>query len=502
MQLKKFTHYVFVLLLISVIGCQQDDIYMNEQSTEGSATITKISFNQIKSDPKHRRVAGTVDAFEKSVKLKHNATGRLVYNEEYGFYIDEENGIYIEDGEKHSYTFRIERPETGEKIENIVFTPDGSGGYKTMLAWYDIDKDEFYTLTEAELKEREVQISEYGRPPGTLNLVCKLVWRFEMAPPREGNNDGGDVQYEGIWVVDVIDCHWTGGAASGPGGGGDSGGGASGPGAPDGPACCGGGGTGGSGNGGPGPWAPHEPVVTTPVVKTPQNPDPCPKLQALLNPATTNLNNYINAVKQFYNQGMKSEVSYSFKRAVGQNGDVYSAAQNIGTETMVKIDNSQSVYSAIHLHPKRTKAAGGIFSWLDIRTLGDIYDGTFPSNREDNNVSLLLLCPNPATSDPDDYNIYAITVKNMEVLRAAIHNEWNSPKWANITDTPRRLDAIQNDLGDAYTKNYHNLENYFLQRFSGYGISLYKLDNNNNDSNWNQLLPSSTPGQPLKKTCN
>lgn len=120
MELKKLTRYFFALLLFSFIGCQEDDILMNEQPAEGSATITKISFSQIKSDPKHRRVAGTVDEFKESVKLKHNATGRLVYNEEYGFYIDEENGIYIEDGEKHSYTFRIERPETGEKIENIV----------------------------------------------------------------------------------------------------------------------------------------------------------------------------------------------------------------------------------------------------------------------------------------------------------------------------------------------------------------------------------------------
>jgi hypothetical protein len=212
---------------------------MNEQSSESSATITKISFSQIKNDPKHRRVAGAVDEFRESIKLKHNATGRLVYNEEYGFYIDEENGIYIEDGEKHSYTFRIERPETGEKIENIVFTPDGNGGYKTMLVRYDIDKEEFYALTEAEIKEREIQISEYGREPWFLELLCIPVWKFSDAPPDRGWNTGGSVQHEIGWYIDYH-CEWINNGGPGHGTGGNSGPGSG----PGGPACCGGGSSG------------------------------------------------------------------------------------------------------------------------------------------------------------------------------------------------------------------------------------------------------------------
>ncbi|MCR5861551.1 hypothetical protein LRS05_05080 [Flavobacterium sp. J372] len=236
---------------------------MNEQPAEGSATITKISFSQIKNDPKHRRVAGTVDEFKESIKLKHSSTGRLVYNEEYGFYIDEENGIYIEDGEKHSYTFRIERPETGEKIENIVFSPDGNGGYRTMLVKYDIKSDEFYTLTEDELKEREAQLALYDPTAKDFSIViCDYVWKFHY---KERDEREQWLHEPGYWYKEW-DCQFIGGGGGGSSGGsGGVGGGGSSGGGGNGPACCGGG---GSGSGGVWFGEPAPPIVTTPIPKT------------------------------------------------------------------------------------------------------------------------------------------------------------------------------------------------------------------------------------------
>lgn len=487
MAVGKITRYLWLLVVVVLSACHEDDVSMQVPPGSG-ARMEKISYSQIMQDPAHSSVAAKMAGFMHSLKEKPT-TARLEYDAQYDYYIDKDNGIFIKDGDYHSYTFRIEREETDNKIENVIFSSDGKGSYHIVLVHYDIDQEEYATLTPEQRGEREVKLAVYSSTERKfLDQVCVDIYRFKRYTHFDGELVGVFLADTEVWVLAESHCIWVGGG--GPGGGGDSGG-------SGGSGGTGGTGSGGGGGGGSGPAA-NPPLMTTPIIRPPMLKDPCVPLNEMLKPDGLNLNSYISQLAQCYDQGIENEESFSFRRILQMDESyTYSSTSNIGSPTMVTITTGTQYFSAIHLHPWDSCEQGGIFSWLDIRTLADMYNDTSPQNREDNNISLLVLCPDPI--DTDHYNVYAITVKSIVALTTALDAEWNKEKWAHLTDESERLRQIQLDLGLAYKANYNRLENYFLQRFSDYGISLYKLESNH----WNQLLqpPAGSSQTIIKKPC-
>lgn len=227
----------------------------------------------------------------------------------------------------------------------------------------------------------------------------------------------------------------------------------------------------------------------------------CIKLLELLDTNKQNLNFYINDLVVKHQQSIKNEVSYSFSKIPRYDPDTddytafnYGAVYKVGGPLSVNINLGRFWYSSIHLHPKDQEEASGIFSWLDIKTLADAYNEVTPDLKSE--FSMMIVAPDPLNLN--NHNVYALKVKDIRLLSQAIANEWSSSKWDGITDEQERLKAIQKALGKDYVNNKNNLAQFFLQKFSNYGISLFQLQNNQ----WKELVLNNTTNELEEKPCN
>ncbi|MCZ8091406.1 MAG: hypothetical protein O9282_13540 [Flavobacterium sp.] len=60
------------------------------------------------------------------------------------------------------------------------------------------------------------------------------------------------------------------------------------------------------------------------------------------------------------------------------------------------------------------------------------------------------------------------------------------------------MEKINRDFGNKYKENKTRLERFFLDTFSNYGITLYKLENNQ----WKELTPDASNSNGVtKKPC-
>lgn len=340
-------------------------------------------------------------------------------------------------------------------------------------------------------------------------MICTQFWVLQQVPPDQGNNvgisHGESIVYDGMWVLLSEDCSWVGG---GPGSGGHGIG--TGGGTGSGGNGTGTGGGGSNNGGGSGSGNNNTAIITTPIGKTPNNPNPCAPLAELFDEDKQNLSHYIDELVALHQQSTENEVSYSFsKKKIGWDEDNnryifsnYQALYTLGSTTSVKTQigyatDGQIYYSCIHLHPKQEGPAASIFSWGDIKLLRDLYlslkDVMYVA--ESNDISLMVVAPDP--QNIHNHNVYAVTVKNYTNLVNALKLE--DDKWKNrFPDERDRKTAINEHFGDKYVENKDTLEAYFLDAFSNYGISLFKLENNQ----WKELLLSSDRQNVIKKPCN
>lgn len=275
MKHKNFLKRKFLLTLgfmtVFLFSCHQDDLYQKNQGDNTEMKIKQVSLEDIMQKPEHQKFKGPFSEFKEKITLANNQdnNAKLVYNEDYGMYIDDENGVFIQKEDYVSYTFKISRSESGEKVENIVFTSKSGSNFKPLIVSYDITYEEIENLGQDEITTREIEYSLYEEQSRSWlpSLICIQTWRFAMVPPHEGNNDGGSIDYVGIWVLSGENCSWGGGGVGGGTGGGLGNGGGSGTG-------TGGGGSGSSGGGGsttnpPTLTGPDGVIITTPVVYNP-----------------------------------------------------------------------------------------------------------------------------------------------------------------------------------------------------------------------------------------
>jgi len=256
---QKLIKIICFFFALTILSCEvQEDL---SQSNKTEMKIKKISIKDIMNKPEYMRVRKPIsDLKEKATKKNNqNTQTKLVYNEQYGMYIDDENGVFIENDGTQSYTFRIKRTETEEKLENIVFKSNSDGGFETLIVKYDITYDEIEALGKEEIRNREIQYTTYNYDNQTENipsLVCAQTWEFVQYYPDEGELTGVTIDNFFHWVLTAESCSWVGGGpwssaglgnGSGTGVGGSTSGGIN-----------GGGGTSG-------------PIITTPIIeeKTP-----------------------------------------------------------------------------------------------------------------------------------------------------------------------------------------------------------------------------------------
>ena len=238
-----------------------------------------------------------------------------------------------------------------------------------------------------------------------------------------------------------------------------------------------------------------------------QDENDCENLQNLLGTDKTNLNYYINQLEIKHNANIDKEHAYVFKKEIQYSDPITDevtynylpATEFVGTATSTPIVTDTKTHADIHLHTKGHGAASGIFSWGDIYNFGEFYSGLSNAQpaatfKEKNDISTMVFAPDPLNEN--NYNVYALTVKDANQLNVARQNEWN--KWSNITDVEDRMKKINRDFGNKYKENKTRLERFFLDTFSNYGITLYKLENNQ----WKELTPDTSNNNGVtKKPC-
>jgi len=153
---------------------------------------------------------------------KPDATNRVVYYSNLGFYIETEEVTYMEseDGSYHSFTFQVVRDSPESKIENLVFSFQQDSTYKIKLFTYDVSSEEKETIlsgsyvnldgkvTKQELKE----VEENGELELKMDVGCADVY-FPYCTQGADHSDGSPCGYIAYGIITICS-----------GGGGDGGG--------------------------------------------------------------------------------------------------------------------------------------------------------------------------------------------------------------------------------------------------------------------------------------
>lgn len=137
--LKKLRPALLVVLL-TFVSCQQDDVYMNDSNALSKGSSRVITYSELRTMPK---------AIAVLENLKKKERQKSVYNERYDFTVDTTSIALFEIGDYHSLTFTISRDNMEEGIvENLVLNWEPYDDYKSFLTKY--------TLTESEIEKVEL----------------------------------------------------------------------------------------------------------------------------------------------------------------------------------------------------------------------------------------------------------------------------------------------------------------------------------------------------------
>lgn len=131
--IKSFTKLLSLALVLIFTNCQKEekniDIETSAKSRYKINLVSKAEYNH---------VAQITESLEKVNEELNNTHTRTEDEDNYNFTILTDYSKYVEspDGSLHSYTFKIERDEPSELLENIVFTSNNDGDYLTTLVTY------------------------------------------------------------------------------------------------------------------------------------------------------------------------------------------------------------------------------------------------------------------------------------------------------------------------------------------------------------------------------
>lgn len=154
-KLKKIIPSAFILIAFIIFSCSED--YEIHEHNHSKFRIKPISINDVISNQK---------AFEKLTnpksRFKTNSTSDRIINDTVNnFSIETENGIFIEDGDYHSYTFKITRPNGSNfLLENVVVSKKNETEYETILYQYNITQQELGMIDNGEFVDLNGKINK------------------------------------------------------------------------------------------------------------------------------------------------------------------------------------------------------------------------------------------------------------------------------------------------------------------------------------------------------
>lgn len=458
MQLIKKT--IIFGIAVMLASCSED-LY-EDQINKSNIKIQRISMNDSKFKENYKLMKSVDNLL---LDQTNNALSRYEYNSEYDFFIDKENGVFLENDNLESYTFPAYKSEKDSLITNVIFNKTLSGDFDVIVAKYDLLKSEINELTKEELMAADVEyvnITNRFRGP---ELICFERQEYVMVPINQGELTGV-FGYEGIWVTTFSYCYWSdtgGGDGSNQGNGNGTGL---------------GGNTGGvltsptnSPHGGGGGGSPNNNLQQT----------PCETLNDVMQSVDVS-----QAIQNLKTQTQsKGESGYEISKKYDALSDSYTYGTKLknGDNFGVVLKTGSFRKGGAHNHPINSQFIPSIG---DVKWLKNCQNDIYPST---SNAFSLIVCPNASSlNDPNTAIVYAITVDNLEILQNEINNVYGAD-FENLSDNEKAIKA--DEILAIYSKKFKDvqnsssgLENKFLSTFANFGISLYKLDSNNN---WNKL---------------
>ena len=202
---QKFKHLTKVLILVFGISlfltnCEKEDesvlIEQKVITNKQPFKITKINQSKIKENKAVMKKIQNINSNKN--KTENNTQNRIVYSDEYDFYINTDNATYIENQDKsyHSYTFPIFRNEDNGLLENLLLSLQIDGSYKAFIVSYDLSEQEKEDLNnglnvdfERRLSTAKIDDIELSSSLIRIKSV-ECIWVITTFC-GEGNHEGG-----------------------------------------------------------------------------------------------------------------------------------------------------------------------------------------------------------------------------------------------------------------------------------------------------------------------
>ncbi len=210
--------FLFSCMLI-LQSCDKDEVYSTDKQSKSKAISKFVSFDEFKAN---NEVFGKLKIIENELSnsknhKKSNLSSRLVYLDEYNFFIDTNKILLIENGDYKSYTFPIHRETETEEIENFVLVQKNDV-IRSYLSVYNftereklkIENNEFVDIT---LKSEFLNFENRNNRGGGCNTVVDHVTITR-------SEETGEIIAYTVTYLDPCGAGSGGGGGSGSGSGG------------------------------------------------------------------------------------------------------------------------------------------------------------------------------------------------------------------------------------------------------------------------------------------
>lgn len=455
-KIKQITQFIALCSLIILVGCETEKEFINEKNNVHKVNLKDLPFLQ--------------ESINREKSKSSNAKNSA---ESYFDKIVPENIIEITDQQGlKNYTFALNFREQDTLINlNAKETTDG---YTYSLIKYTTSNlDQWiYDILENNQSSITPEISTESLDSKTAYSVnCIQVTLTCPSGMHDGSNMGAcNFSYDQwLLTIDVTNC---------PGGGGgydtDIG-----EGIPTGdnnnPVNTSGSGGGGGGSG---------PIITSPNIALDT---PCKRLKRLSDATNQNIAASIQTLKDKVNANTAIEwgfnfgkvspigISYTFSQDIADNLFTYNNVMVQGTANSVDMLFGENYIGSAHCH---TLNGMNLFSWKDVFNLSLTYNATTTNKKRD--AVMILVCNNAYSANAP--NVYAIKVDNIATLGAKLAADLANSKYAAATQE-EIIDNIHKEMSKTFLNP--NAEKDFLNKFSSYGISLYRANETLDD--WSKL---------------
>src|SRR5690606_36603539 len=136
--------FIFVLAFVSMFGCQNDDFLQEKNATaisnNSKRKVERLSLDKLNKDSEVYKILS--QRFLGLTNENQGSNFRTIIETDFGFSIDTDDFIYIEDNENHSYTFQVVKDSLAN-LENLVLSYNlESENYDAYLIEYLIDEED------------------------------------------------------------------------------------------------------------------------------------------------------------------------------------------------------------------------------------------------------------------------------------------------------------------------------------------------------------------------